>query len=192
MKYTTLLLLCMLWAGMAQGQNWLDSLKFYPQNADGIIEYKDMVEIQGVSKIDLYKRCKAWFGKTYKSATDVIKSESEDMVVGKGAFEMIVKVKVLGMEDFLEYTCFYTLTVEFKDGKYRAAAQPNTLKSYGQYGGEYTVRNPEKSEYAKLGKNAQRKSILIHNQEVKQMNEYFEGLFLSLKKGMTEAKKDDW
>jgi hypothetical protein len=55
---------------------------------EGKVTYSDVVQIQGVSKDEMYKRVKLWFIETYNSSKDVIQLDDKDHgeIIGKGCF----------------------------------------------------------------------------------------------------------
>lgn len=78
-----------------------------PYTDDGRIQYQETVEVPGVSTADLMKRAKGWVVAEYRSAPDVIKSETENQLVVKG------------LMDVGSWTVWHVLTIEAKDGRYR-------------------------------------------------------------------------
>ena len=55
---------------------------------DGKVTYTDVIQLQGVSKDEMYKRAKHWFVDTFNSGKDVIQLDDKKNgeVIGKGCF----------------------------------------------------------------------------------------------------------
>jgi hypothetical protein len=55
---------------------------------EGKVTYSDVIQLQGVSKDEMYKRVKLWFNENDKSNKDVIQLEDKDNgeIIGKGSF----------------------------------------------------------------------------------------------------------
>ncbi|RZK27684.1 MAG: DUF4468 domain-containing protein, partial [Hymenobacter sp.] len=90
----------------------------YPKDATtGLIDYTDVVQVDGVSQAELFKRGKIWLVSTFKSAKDVIQAEDKDagIIVGK-AYSVI---NIQSGKFIVPAKLFYTLKLNFKDGKYK-------------------------------------------------------------------------
>jgi len=78
-----------------------------------------IVELEGVSKDEIYKRALLFITKEFKSAKDVIQlqDKEEGRIIGKGA----LLYNAAPFNPGLNYSghFFFTVTIECKDGKYR-------------------------------------------------------------------------
>jgi len=86
-------------------------------------KYSEVVEIPGKTADQLYAKANEWFALTFKSANDVIQlnDPAEKKIIGKG-------VKRISYPDGrnqseLQLNMYFTLMVQFKDGKYRYEIQ---------------------------------------------------------------------
>lgn len=146
------------------------------------VYYMDVVPEEGVDRAELFRRATNWYKQFYKNPTGAI--ESADSVNGimlfKPAFSAYrtkdeVKVQSAVVK--------YTLTLSFKDGKYRYEIMNVNLKaaSYLPIEKLFDQSDPNISDnYNTLNE--------AHN--------YFTNLIVDLKAGMREPsvkkKKDDW
>ncbi len=88
-----------------------------PRDPDtGQFAYQGVIQVEGVSAHDLYKRAKTWVATEYKSANAVIQLDDaeEGRLIVKGGFD-IVYAAWAGTTAFMSHT----LTIETKDGRYR-------------------------------------------------------------------------
>jgi hypothetical protein len=55
---------------------------------EGKVTYSDVIQFQGVSKDEMYKRVKLWLNENYNSNKDVIQLDDKDRgeIIGKGCF----------------------------------------------------------------------------------------------------------
>lgn len=87
-------------------------------NKDGHIVFETIVEVNGKSRVDLYKNAKQWFVNYFKSSKDVIQSEDkeEGQIIGKGLINLTVKA---GFGMTVNYHDKLSIQVDCKDNKYR-------------------------------------------------------------------------
>ena len=81
-------------------------------------EYSKVIEVDSVSKTELYNMANEWFAKTYNSANDVIQLNDKELckIIGKGRIQSYYKS--LGTVHKTGYLS-YTFSFEAKDGRYR-------------------------------------------------------------------------
>lgn len=90
-------------------------------------EYQTVVDVQDTTNA-LYKKTKQWILSTYTNPKEVIVSDDENNHVKIGA------VQPETVSDGQSNPAFnYTLTFEFKEGKYRLSFNINKLYTTGQY-----------------------------------------------------------
>ena len=96
---------------------------------DGKVAYSDVIQLQGVSKDELYKRAKHWFINTYHSSKDVIQLDDKENgeVIGLGCF------KALWMVRF--YTSQYVnvwkiIKIQIKDDRFRYEISDFRMRNY--------------------------------------------------------------
>lgn len=178
----------------AFAQNWQDSLLKYPVNSDGVVEYSEIVEVLEFSKSDIAKKCKDWFLKNYKSAKDVIQSETEDNISAKaiGSYAYYVRGGLV-KPSLVKQMFDYAISVDFKDGRYRVVCNPvnNWAEAYPQY--KASVSNWSDDEIKvtqKLKPKQIAQQVWMQNDRIRATNKYMTELLESLKKSV--SKKDDW
>lgn len=151
-----------------------------PLNENKEVEYSEVIDMPNLSKTELYKRCKRWFAVAYKSAKDVIQSDSEDEVIGKGAFDYSFVLNNYGAT----YSCTYTIVVNLKENKYRYKISGAMVSNPA---GTYPVGNlvtGYQDAKNKIGK----KSCKV---QLDSIDANFKALVDSLKKAMA-TEKDEW
>lgn len=86
-----------------------------PTDAAGNIEYREVVEVPDTPADELYRRAKLWLAVAYRSAPDVTKLDDAagGAIVAKGIFPVALPGVVPTVDTR------HTLTLEFKDGRYR-------------------------------------------------------------------------
>ncbi|NWJ52344.1 MAG: DUF4468 domain-containing protein [Bacteroidetes bacterium] len=67
---------------------------------DGKVIYSGIIQLQGVSKDEIYKRVKIWFINTYNSGKDVIQFDDKESgeIIGKGCFKEIWNINFFSSE----------------------------------------------------------------------------------------------
>ena len=101
-----LLLISFSFAGLSQKP-------FVPiDSVTGKITYKEVIQIDSVTKNEAYNAAKVWIAKTFRSAKDVIQNDDKDagIIVLKPLFQLFATEKGY---------IHYTLTLLFKDGRYK-------------------------------------------------------------------------
>lgn len=110
---------------------------------DGHIVYEGIVEVLGMSKLDLYKNAKQWFVDYFKSSKDVIQNEDKEqgLIVGKGLLPIFWKSLII-----FEYHDNLTIQIDCRDGKYRykiydliIIVPPSQYTSTMELPGEYFI-----------------------------------------------------
>lgn len=76
--------------------------------------YTAVIEVPGVSKLELYTRARSWFVEYYKDADAVIQMEDKESgrLIGKGRFGVIWQ---MGVERLIRHT----VQIDVKDGRFR-------------------------------------------------------------------------
>lgn len=80
----------------------------------GIITYQDVVEVEDVDALELQGRAAAWAARSYRSSNDAVQLDDRD-----GARIIIKGIFVVPWYMISTSHVQYTLTFEFKDGRYR-------------------------------------------------------------------------
>lgn len=85
------------------------------------ISYTKVNEMPGISKVDLYKRALTWAGGYYKNVADVLRQQNatEGIIVCKHRFKITNPPDKKGEVGTDAGLIEYTLTINFKEEKYR-------------------------------------------------------------------------
>lgn len=99
-------------------------------------EYSEVVEVPNKTSEKLYTSAKEWFALTFKSSNDVIQLDdpAEKKIIGKG----VKQVEYLVRKIPLFMNVYFTLSVQFKDNRYKYDIQSNEIKS--GVGKDYTYK----------------------------------------------------
>jgi hypothetical protein len=84
--------------------------------------YQEVVEVEGVSKDDLYTRARTWFVKEYKSANAVLQMDDKEAgtLMGKGFFKVMFQGALRDV--------YHTVQIDVKDDRYRYSINAFKLK----------------------------------------------------------------
>jgi hypothetical protein len=152
----------------------------------GKITYQSVVQVDGTSKNDLYKRGKTWFINTFSSSENVIEYEDkeEGIIMGKGLFPVKANMVSAGHVRF-------TIKIEFKDGRYRY-----TLTDFwhtGEYDSSYDSNTVGDLKEEKPGGFMGGMGKRAWNKIKEQTNFHATQMLASLKEKMdAKAANDDW
>lgn len=157
------------------------SLSIYAQDMpvsedNGMVEYIEVVDVDGVSADELYQRAEKWFKEFYPNAGSVIETkESGKKIFGKHKIDLYADVKGNNLhQGFVNYY----IEIGFKEGKYR-----------------YKLYNFYKLDGVKVFINkwidsgASNQDVLNHY--LNQVNEFTTELTSSLKETMNKPLNDD-
>ncbi len=81
------------------------------------LEYSRVIEVTDVDSLELKNRCQNWFAISFRNSEIVLRTSSENKLIAKPA--IVYEPKILVGSDQVKGAIYYTLTVEFKNGKYR-------------------------------------------------------------------------
>ena len=96
---------------------------------NGKVTYADEIQLQGVSKDELYKRAKHWFVNTYNSSKDVIQLDDKENgeVIGKGCFKEKWMVSFYFSQNV---NVWKTIKIQIKDDQFRYEISDFRMKNY--------------------------------------------------------------
>lgn len=83
--------------------------------------YYEIIEVDSLSKAQIYNRSKEWIALNYKSANDVIQFDTKDQIIVKGVF----KIPYLTYE----YTYNHSLIMYFKENRFKVEIILNSMHS---------------------------------------------------------------
>jgi len=150
----------------------------------GLYSYSGIVDVSGASKDELYNRAISWVQSYYKNPADVLreKDPASGKVVIKARFKIFNPADKKGLATDAG-DVMYTLTIEFKDGKYRYELTRFTWMLTSAFAAERWV-DKSSSSY---------KSEFDHY--LTQTDSKASEVLLALKKVMTTSpgkKNEDW
>lgn len=111
----------------------------WPTGDDGRIRFEEVVQVPGADANELYLRARTWFVDYFKQSDEVIEFEDKESgkIMGKGAHKFVITKKTdLGGTFSYDRRLMYTITVMFRDGRYRYEIDNLMIWSaaiYGQY-----------------------------------------------------------
>lgn len=162
------------------------------------ISFSEVVQVESISKEDLYQRAKGWATNTFRSSNDVIQLDDKEngQIVGKGLFKYVQRYGIF----VWDCTIRFTVTVVVKDGRYRyeinnfehSADNANNRLGLGLNIGIVTNQMPAPPLNNKAAKNHTEK---VYNYALEQIDEQTEELIANLKKTMdspTVVQSEDW
>lgn len=167
-------------------------------SATGKIFYKGVVNVDSVSKQELYLRAREWFVNSFKQSNSVIQMDDKESgtIIGKGNTSIYLNTMFGSMDvGFIRFT----VSVYVKDGKYkysftdfkqenwRVGGSPNSgVPIRGDLGNVECMYNYDcgyKMYWTKKG----------FNKVLNDLNDTVLNLISSLEKSMSSSvKKDDW
>lgn len=170
MKALAILILSFALSNGIQGQEkYLDTfpLKF------GKVTYSAVVQTEGISKDELYKRAKRWLAKN----CEIIKLDDKDIIVGQGVF--IMKPPILAT--FNQIYVWQIITIQFKDGRYKYDISDFRIKAYSVIDGSSSlIDDPIENHHA------------IMDNQIKKIDPQVKDLILSLDKAMKTPIDYNW
>ena len=112
--------------------NWIlaqDKLLGILPLKDGKVTYTDVVQLQGVSKDEMYKRAKHWFIDSFNSGKDVIQFEDKENgeVISKGCFKTIWMTNFYSSQSI---NVWKTIKIQIKDDRYRYEITDFRMRNY--------------------------------------------------------------
>jgi hypothetical protein len=160
------------------------------------LTYTEVVQVDSVSKTELYNRAKVWFATAYNSSNDVLQMDNKEggELIGKAILNY--RPTVLSRSEQTRGNIKYTIKIFIKDGRYKYEITNFIHDPYGnQYGKssmglittEKECPTPRPMEKAWSNK--------VWNDIKNQIDSNMKSLIVSLKKDMiktSESNKNDW
>jgi hypothetical protein len=143
----------------------------------------EVVDVPGATKAELYDRAMSWITKFYPNPTGMVQSKNPETgeIIGKAQFRISSKDKK-GVESF-DGMVAYTLTLNFKDGKFKYEISRIHWKQASYY--DVSKWMDTKDQYYKE----------VYQGYLQQTTTYFDTMKTDLKKAVKTPpakKKDDW
>jgi len=167
--------------------------KELPVNDSGLIDFTEVVKVDGASSFELYSRAREWFVTTFNSAEAVLQMDDKESgkLIGKAFSDIVTPAGFTPITDKLHYT----LSIYLKDGRYKYSITSLQIQQYPSTSSPSPEKNPIEylvitNRFKKNGKirpySAAVRSAMIRS---------VEGLILEIKSAM-ESKPgdsdDDW
>lgn len=183
MRLITLFTICFTITSYAQNK--------FSYSIEGLHPLDTVIKVDSLSAKQLYDRTINWVKETFVSPDDVILSKIDNEYIRfRGSASNYLIVKALGISQGIDVR--YSITIYFKDGRYKF--EPTSFQAYYTNVGwsEYLVRSKFTEQYFKKRTGEIRKSfrhfpdliagkfndlLLVHYQYILDQN---------------KAKKDDW
>ena len=161
------------------------------------LTYTEIIQVNSISKNELYNRARLWFTTVYNSAKDVLQMDNkeEGQIIGKAIISYYPKVFV-GSET-TKGRINYTIKIFVKDGRYKYEItdfvhHPDASGSGPNSGNLGLITTDKEYPNAKSAHNWYNK---VWSDIKNQIEHNILPLIVSLKEGMNkpaETKKDNW
>lgn len=174
-----------------------DKTKPVANEKDAILQFQEVVQVDSAKKDQLYNAALTWFGQTFRSGKEVLQIQDREggSLVGRASFEYVPVV-------FMARNCIvgfvdYTITFEFKDGRYRYTIGPFSHEgNTANRGGSISfgiLTNATRCPYAVKGVTRSGREATWADLKKKASIEA-QNIISSFKSKIssTVAKKDDW
>lgn len=142
------------------------SFKLYSQ------DYSDVIEIQNKNSTQLYNDALEWFALTFKSSNDVIqlKDPEEKKIIGKALKKIGYYIK----KTYVPMDMYFTLSVQFKDNRYKYMIQSNDIISSGgeKYTYEIIKNNTTVEGLTSYYKSTHVSPLVVGEKQIKKYTEY--------------------
>lgn len=165
------------------------------------LTYSEVIQVDGVSKDELYNRAKLFLVNSFDNANRVIHSDDKEagIIVIKAIMHCQTRIPTTGRAwaHSLNSSVRYTLTLSVKDGRYKVDVEDLTYNGddeYIRFPVLLTTSELEPGHNSAKGKNNIRFRQLVWDETKKQVDEYFSNLFLTINSGMTKPSPaaEDW
>jgi hypothetical protein len=149
-------------------------------DATKLITYKEVTNEKG-SKDELYERGLKWYHKFFKNPSDVIRETNKEDGMIKGIARMQIYNEEKGVKT-VKGLVEFTITTDFKDGRYRYTVINFNLKQASYFPLERWL-NPKDPAYKENT-----------NKYLNQIDTYVTNMIKNLEEAMepVEKKKDNW
>ncbi|MCA4897769.1 MAG: DUF4468 domain-containing protein [Bacteroidota bacterium] len=152
-----------------------------PKDENGNLLFSEVVQVDSVSKNELYSRSKDFFVSVFKSAKDVVQLDDKEagIVTGKG----FSKIQEAGVE----LQMWYSIKIQSKNGRYKY----EIFDLYFQYEAKTSPPSEvfDKSVYYKKNGEPRTAYETRKNEMLKKIKSLTESIKTTMNK---KSKKDDW
>lgn len=169
------------------------SMTVFGQDA---LTYTEVIQVDSISKNELYNRAKLWLATAYNSANDVLQIDDKDagQIIGKAIIRY--NPTVLFGSGETKGSIKYTVKIFLKEGRYKYEITDFIHKPYGGQYGKYSVGLITTADQCPNPKSMAKKwSTKIWNDCKDQIENNMRVLIAGLQHAMTkqtESETDDW
>ena len=171
------------------------SLFVFTSNAQELLTYTEVIQVDSVSKNELFYRAKNWFVNAFKSSKNVIQNENKENgeIIGKATMKYYPDYFV-GSDNTKGYIN-YTIKIFVKEGRYKYEFTDFYHEPENKNGHSFgyvtnAVENPKPYSFSLKSWNRKAWNDLKKEIDIKMKD-----IIFSLKDGMkvkTEAQNDNW
>ncbi|MDN4164875.1 DUF4468 domain-containing protein [Cytophagales bacterium LB-30] len=153
---------------------------------DGRVTYSGVVQVNDVSRSQLYNNAKRWFIDTYTSGKDVIQLDDKESgeIIGKGYFEEVWMVTAYSGQNV---NVWQTIKVQMKDGRYRYEITDFRMK-YIVPASNYTRATEIDLPIEEWNKGRDKNNAKFYPK----IDSHVQDMISSLEKVMKSSEGDDW
>lgn len=167
------------------------SFSFNAYSQDTLISYREVVVVDSTAKADLYNRAKLWIVNSFKDSKSVIQLDNADQIISKGNFGSFYNYRIMGSDRKIFGHVDFTLSITFKDGKYKAEMYDLSFISDESSGSSFKTITSAKNCPDKWPMVSQKKMDAMWEDVKKNINTGVKSTFISLKQSMSVKKPVD-
>ncbi len=158
------------------------------------LSFSEVVQVEGISKGELYNRAKIWFAEVYKDAKEVIQVDDKESgkIIGKGTEPFTQSF--MTSSAITKGGISYIIKVFLKDGRYKYEITDFTHSAHGGNFGKYSLGLLTSQEDCPTPKKMAKKWSNKVWKDAKEQSEAFARVLIeSLKENMSKqsAEEDD-
>lgn len=155
--------------------------------SDTALKYSEVIQVEGISKQELYQRARSWANDAFKSSKNVMQIDDKETgeIAGKALFDATISWYALGKRSAAT-TVNFKFQIIMKDGKYKYIFSDLTDNYY-----HYLLTSAKENPYQTEGMGKKNLDMiwvsLKESSEPKMIN-----LVNSLKKAMQKKSESDF
>lgn len=179
-------------------ENWKNhdlSLIEFHRNDNNEIEYSEVVQVEGMTKTELYNAARLWYADYFQDSKEVLELDDREggVLIGTGWGDLYYRSNI-GLS---KQKLWKTIKIQVKDGRYKYTIQNIEFESYpGQYTSvqKNALDNSPVAQYPKVKK--PKSKIGLSQKSMKEATlKSLQGTCDRLKEGIKkhlEGDDDDW
>jgi hypothetical protein len=154
---------------------------------DTLLTYSEVIQVDSISKSDLFINARSWFNNAFKSSKDVLQISDKESgeLSGKAIISGTYIYKYLGSRE-TPYSCNMSISIKVKDNKYKyEISNFEETVTYGNlYSGDHW--------HGKMSMVSQKRLDDSYRTMKAEVNNTVLRLIADLKKSMIKKSKDDF